>query len=212
MICVSLGNIKVRDCLKLLPRLEMAEIRLDLMEISLKDIGYLFSSHPCLIATCRQGKYPQEERRRFLLEAVEAGAAYVDLDLESDESLRPEIRLKTQASGCRLLLSFHDFHKTPAAFELHNIIDRAFKLGADLAKIACFSQTPRDNARLLGLLADYRPIVVCGLGPLGRATRVAAPLCGSPFTYASWENTTPTAPGQMNHHYLRLLLRMIKHV
>jgi 3-dehydroquinate dehydratase-1 len=64
-----------------------------------------------------------------------------------------------------------------------------------------------DNARLLGLLDDARKIVVVGMGELGRITRIAASLLGSPFTFASQGLGKETARGQIDHETLRTLLR-----
>lgn len=209
MICVSLGDLSFRECQGILARVGMAELRLDLMRLSLAEVERLFSFHSCLIATCRRGRYSEAERTQILLRAIEAGAAYLDLDLEEDSALRGFLEEKRQAAGCRLILSHHNERETPAMERLKGIIDRAFSLGADVAKIACFCQEARDNARLLSLLTDPRPVVVCGLGPRGEMSRVAAPLCGSPFTYGSWEGIRPTAPGQMTWQRLHSIYGLL---
>ena len=67
----------------------------------------------------------------------------------------------------------------------------------------------RDNARLLGLLDDSKKIVVIGMGDKGRITRIAAPLLGSPFTFASLSKGKETAPGQIDKEKLEALLRNI---
>ena len=81
---------------------------------------------------------------------------------------------------------------------------------ADLAKIACLVTRPSDNARLLGLLDSGRAILVAGMGPLGAVTRLAAPLLGSPFTYASLSEDAAAAPGQVPAELLDRLLREIR--
>ena len=54
-----------------------------------------------------------------------------------------------------------------------------------------------DAARLLGLLGRWQDTVVVGMGDLGRVTRVAALLLGSPFSYAAPDDGVETAPGQL---------------
>jgi 3-dehydroquinate dehydratase-1 len=67
----------------------------------------------------------------------------------------------------------------------------------------------RDNARLLGLLDLGVPLVVVGMGRLGRLTRIAAPLLGSLFTYASLGAGRETADGQLDAASLeRILLEL----
>lgn len=203
MICVSLGNISFKEALQVLSQVEMAELRLDLLNFSLSEIRRIFSSHQNLIATFRSGKEPEEKRKSFLLEAVASGAKYIDLDLSSDRSFLSEIKEAIKRSGGQLILSYHNEKKTPSSFRLRQIINRAFSQGAQIAKVACFCARPIDNSRLLTLLNDSRPIVVCGLGQLGLITRIAAPLCGAPFTYAYWDGYPPTAPGQISYQQLK---------
>jgi 3-dehydroquinate dehydratase-1 len=197
MICISLGELSLQRCLRLLRKVEFAEIRLDRMALQEEDVRKIFSSHPRLIATCRPGPFSEEKRKRLLLEAVNSGAAYVDIEIDSAEPFREAISKRARQKGCRLIVSFHDYSRTPARQELRALVRRCFSLGADLAKISCFIRSPRDNARLLSLLAGRQPVIVTGMGPLGRITRLAAPLCGSPFTYASLEKGKETASGQI---------------
>jgi len=211
MICVSLGKISFKKCLAILPQVEMAEIRLDLMNISIEKITSLFSSLPHLIATCRQGKFSHQKREWLLFKAIEAGAAYVDLDLEKDLKIMKNILPLLKSKKSRLILSYHNFTETPPTSQLRKLVSLAFKKGADVAKIACYIQTPQDNARLISLLQIKKPVVICGLGALGGITRIAALFCGSPFTYASWKNRPPTAEGQIEYSSLKTLWRLINH-
>lgn len=203
MICVSLGNLSFREATKILGQVEMAELRLDLVNFSRLEIREAFSRHPNLIATFRSGKKPEKERKAILFEAITSGARYVDLDLKTDFKFLQEIKEKIKKSRCHLIISYHNISKTPSQVKLQQIIRQAFRLGAQIAKIACFCRQPADNARLLSLLDDQRSIVVCGLGPIGLATRIVAPLCGAPFTYAFWAGYQPTASGQISYQQLR---------
>lgn len=210
MICVSLGKVSFNHCLKLLNSLEMAEIRLDLMNLNKKQVTTIFSSHPHLIATCRSGQLSERKRKELLLTAIKTGAAYVDLDLREDINLRLELREILQKTSCRLILSYHNFQETPQNDYLSKIIIEAEEQGADLIKLACFIHHPHDNARLLSLIPAKKPVVVCGMGPLGRITRLAALFCGSPFAYASWDENLATAPGQIDYQTLQQLVKVIK--
>ncbi|GEM_PF-194971 len=209
MICVSLGKISFEACQKILREVALAEIRLDLMPLSLAEVRRLFSSHPHLIATFRPGHFPEATRKEFLLAALTAGARYVDLDLESDRHLLSLLREKIKTTHSRLIISYHNHKETPPAAQLRRLVREAFSLAADLVKIACFCRRREDNGRLLSLASGRRPIIVCGLGPLGAASRVAAPLCGSPFTYAFWEGEEPTAAGQLSYQKLKSIYELL---
>ena len=211
MICVSLAEPTLDEYLAALVGLPFAEIRLDMMEgLSLEDVGTLFSRHKRLIATCAPGGLPDDVRKARLLEAVKAGAAYVDVELESKEPYREEIIAKARKQGCRVIVSFHDHEKTPDRQTLSAIVADSFQKGADIVKIACAVQSERDNARLLGLLDDSRKIVVVGMGKKGRITRVVAPLLGSPFTFASLIEGRETAEGQIDKAALGSLMETLK--
>jgi 3-dehydroquinate dehydratase-1 len=48
------------------------------------------------------------------------------------------------------------------------------------------------------------------MGKDGRITRIAAPLLGAPFTYASLDNTRETASGQLDSRTLKQIIDMIR--
>lgn len=207
MICVSLSGPSALDCRQSLAGLEFAEIRLDAMDLSPSEVADLFACHPKLVATCRPGRGRSDAQRRALLEAaLDAGAAYLDMELEAPAALREPLAARARAAGCRLIISHHDHRSTPAGPDLRALREACFAAGADLAKVACAVETPRDVARLLGLLDDPAPTVVVGMGRLGAVSRLAAPLLGAPFTYACLEPGRETAPGQLDHRRLARLL------
>lgn len=210
MICVSLGRISSKECRRILRQVEMAEIRIDLMDWGREEVKAIFSSHPNLIATCRPGKQRPMQRQLLLLEAITSGARYVDLDLNTDMAWREDIQERAKKKGCQVIISYHQERWTPPRAVLERIIKRAFSLGANLAKIACFCRHPEDNARLLGLLDGRRRVIVCGLGPLGSITRLATPLCGGLFTYAFWEGLEPTARGQVSYQTLEKIHQLLE--
>jgi 3-dehydroquinate dehydratase type I len=211
MICVSVKENNTDLCLKALQKLSFAEIRLDKMSLSKNDIYKIFSSHPKLIATCRPGKYSEPERKKLLIKAIESGAAFVDMEIETEEYFVKEVIQKAAKHNCKVILSYHDFNKTPQLNSLAQMTNECFSRGADIAKIACYVQTKKENSRLLSLLQDNRSIIVIGMGKMGRITRIASLFCGSPFNYASLEKGKETAKGQFDKRTLGRILRMINH-
>lgn len=210
MICVSLTGPGAADCTRELGGLDFAEIRLDLVTAGEDQIRALFGSHPRLIATCRPGPRPDAERFALLLAAVEAGAAYVDLELEAEPGGRDRIAAAARRRGCQVIVSHHDHAATPGDAVLRELIERCFAAGADIAKLACAVRQPADAARLLALLGQDRPVVVIGMGSLGAVTRLAGPLLGAPFTYASLRPGRESAPGQIDHRRLARLLEELQ--
>jgi len=197
MICISIAEKTAEECIKALEGVELAEIRLDAMDIDASDIEKIFSMPAKLIATYRPGKCNDEKRHMALLKAIDSGASFVDIELEAGEDYRKVLVKHAKSKGCKVIISHHDFKGTPCRAELEKIVNNCFESGADIAKIACKVDSDADNARLLGLLDSGKQIIVIGMGEKGRITRLAAPLLGSPFTFAAPERGKETAEGQM---------------
>ncbi len=210
MVCVSLSEPTLAGCLAALVGLPFAEIRMDRMHLSIDDVCTLFSNHKRLIATCRPGGIPDEERKELLIAAIDSGAAYVDVEIDSNAAYRQQIVAKAHMRNCKVIVSFHDHDRTPAKPDLDACVAACFAAGADIAKIACKAHTDRDNARLLGLLDDARRVVVVAMGVEGRIIRVLAPLLGSPFTFASLAEGRETAEGQIDREKLIRLIEMVQ--
>jgi 3-dehydroquinate dehydratase-1 len=220
MICISIGEPDVEFCKKVLqdPETEMAEIRLDGIELSAADIQHIFSLHPRLIATCRPGRHNDDQRKKKLIAAMVAGALYVDIEIEAKQDFKQELIQIARVQGTRVIISYHNHESTPSRSELERNVDRCFSFGADIAKIACAVHSESDSARLLSLY-DYvkkteqgdsiRQLVAIGMGEKGTITRVAGPLLGAPFTYASILAGWETAPGQLDIKTMSKIYQLI---
>jgi 3-dehydroquinate dehydratase type I len=213
MICTVVADSEVTRIKKLLRQVEMAEIRIDLARLGRTQIAAVFASHPRLIATCRPGHFTDGERLELLLTAVENGAAWVDVEMDAPLSLRRMLRAAAKRSGCRLIVSFHDFAKTPAQGELTCLVRRCQRNGADLVKIACLTRTPAEVVRVLALY-DKRygspgRMLALGMGQLGVITRLAATIFGAPFTFAAADGEAGTAPGQLQRPVMEQIMKLL---
>lgn len=210
MIYVSIGAKSFAACRQVLKRVECAEIRLDLIKLSQVQVRTLFATpNKKLIATCRLGQLPQALCKELLLSAIESGASFVDLELSAPASFRRAIMAEARKHGCKVIISFHDYRRTPAKRDLERIVRKCFAQGADLAKIACQVNSARDNARLLGLLDSLDKLIVIGMGERGKLTRIVAPLIGSALTYAATHTGRGTAPGQITLASMQKSLRRL---
>ena len=117
MICVTLQNRSAEDILDLLenasPAIQMAEIRLDRCPLTEEEIETVFSSSDTpLIATCRvagDGNGTWEEAEAKLQTAIEAGAAFIDLELEAPKEIGKRLRRSCSEYGTRMIRSSHFF-------------------------------------------------------------------------------------------------------
>lgn len=197
VICVSIGNIRFEQVMKVLQHSDMAEIRIDLLDLTDDQLKDVFSSHGNLIATCRPGKHSEEMRLELLQEALRTGATMVDIELETDETIRKPLMELARRLNRKVLFSWHNDQETPSLEKLRTIIQSMFDAGADLVKIACLIQSDEDSARILGLYADFDNLIAIGMGEKGVITRLAAPLLGASFTYAGLDQHE-TAQGQLS--------------
>lgn len=209
MICVAVAERTLEGCLRGIAGAELAEIRLDHGALTPEEIRQLFGQKVPLIATCRPGILSDGERARQLLAAIDAGAAYVDVEIEAALSLRAEVLARARERGCKVIVSFHDYERTPSRSELDAIVEQCAAAGADVVKVAATVHVPADAARLLGLLDCDRPMVVAGMGSAGRIVRLAAPLLGSLFTFAAAEQGRETAPGQMTRSEMERMYQLL---
>jgi 3-dehydroquinate dehydratase I len=198
MVCVTVAERSVEACGAALQGLAFAEVRMDAVDMTVRDVARLFTGRIDLIATCRPGRLSDPERKDLLMAAIGEGAAYVDVEIESEQGMRDDIIRKARSKGCKVIVSFHNYDETPEREELKRIEARCFDAGADIVKIACMARSTGDNARLLGLLDGGRPLVVIGMGAMGSVTRIMAPLLGSPFTYGARESGREVVEGQLD--------------
>lgn len=209
MICVSIGYCNVDECIELLKRVEFAEIRMDSMNLSENDIEKIFSQPKKLIATCRPLRKKDEDRLKMLEKAIDSGAAYVDFEVESKEEFKKQIVKKAKEKSCKIIVSYHNYDKTPKKAELEHLVNWCRDSGADIVKIACAVNSKQENARLLGLLDSERELVVIGMGKKGRITRQVATILGAPFTYASLSEDKKLAPGQIEKENLEKIIKVL---
>lgn len=209
MICVSLLKNNVADVLSALKKLKLAEVRLETLPLSRGDVKSIFSGNAQIVATCRPNGQSESDRAQILSWAIEDGAAYVDIEIETDSSFKAPLVQLAREKNCKVIVSYHNFEGTPDTEELHRIVETCFFHGADIAKVACHVNTPAEAARIIGLGDNERPVIPIGMGELGRIARVAAPFVGSPFTYASMDGEE-AAPGQIDAKLLEKMYTWLK--
>ena len=200
---------------------DMIEIRIDLLNYPADSLHLLFkqlnkSVRIPIIATNRidveGGKFEgsEEERIEILLSVLEMVDA-IDIELRTGSEYRDLVVHRAKKAGKRVIISYHDFSKTPDIAVMQNIISDCFDAGADIAKLAATPHSYEDALSLLQLTIDCAraPAQVCiiGMGGYGVHTRVIAPIYGSALAYTSVG--AATAPGQIGIKELRGMLEML---
>ncbi len=89
----------------------------------------------------------------------------------------------------------HDFDKTPD--DLPALLTQMRKTPADYYKIAAMAKSGVDLLRMLELSQQNPDLIAISMGEIGQASRVLAPVLGSPLTYAPLSEEESNAPGQI---------------
>lgn len=213
MICTTIQNRTLEEITGLLegsePRIQMAEIRLDRCPLDIKEIESLFSSSDTpLVATCRvvdDGNGTWEEAEEKLTAAVEAGAAFLDLEIEAPKEVGKRLRRACTEYGTTMIRSIHFFAGTPSDDVLRNTVEKCRKFGGEIVKIAAMAKSGEDVARVLGLYSQEQTsqrqaeLIAFSMGETGRASRLECLRLGSPFTYAALNDNEAAAPGQWTY-------------
>ena len=98
-----------------------------------------------------------------------------------------------------IILSHHDYEKTPDFETLSKMIQGMFEAGADVAKIATTATRDGDAAVVLSLAATtakFGPCIALAMGEKGLPSRILAPKYGSFLTFGALGKGRASAPGQ----------------
>lgn len=199
---------------------EMLELRVDYLEkLNVGLVEKLISiaqGHIPVVVTCRDKKqggvfnYPLKLRVEVLVAAINAGVDFVDL--EYDNFFVPEVRqeIKKALSNnkeTKLILSAHNFKTKFADIKkLYREIKKAFP--SAIPKLVYTANHVNDCFDAFDLLHNTRGerIVFC-MGGAGLISRVVAKKLGSMVTFASIDEGTATAPGQLTVEEFKKLYR-----
>ena len=217
-VCVSVsGTEMIQVVAGLAHAANFVEFRLDSLPdpgAFLPGMASFLAKHPgcTAIATCRRiesgGKFagsPAAELE-ILAAAAEAGAHLLDLSLETAEALDSDWRARL--SPAHLLLSWHDFAGTPP---LPPVYERMRRWKPDLYKIVPTACSLTDNIAVFDLLETHAAegnLIAMAMGQAGLPSRILGPRFGSAFTFASPDENSATAPGQVSAQTLTDLYRI----
>jgi 3-dehydroquinate dehydratase/shikimate dehydrogenase len=164
-------------------------------------LGWLGKGRPrnaTFLATCRRreggGKFAGGVDRElyWLIQAREAGCQWCDLEVETLRKL-PGQSVREYPVPPRVLLSLHDFDRTP---DLPRSMNPPARGGVDAVKIAAEARSIHDSVRLLRLARNSKNFVAVPMGEAGLPARILALREGSALAYAPV--ATATAPGQVS--------------
>lgn len=162
------------------------------------------------------GMYELSDEKYLELYNCVIGYKLIDLiDVElfrSEESIKKIIAFAHE-NGVKVVMSSHDFIKTPSQDEIINRLVKMQSYNADITKIAVMANCEDDVLTLLSAALKMkrgkadRPFIALSMGSLGVVTRLSGKLFGSCLTFASLNS--PSAPGQINVTNAREILNIL---
>jgi 3-dehydroquinate dehydratase-1 len=137
----------------------------------------------------------------------------IDVELFNDENSVKELVKTAHENGTSVIISNHDFYKTPLKEEIISRLKRAFELGGDIAKMAVMSNSSEDVITLMDATRIMKeqyvagPIITMSMGGKGVISRLAGEVFGSSLTFGAAKKAS--APGQISAADLRRAIEII---
>lgn len=132
------------------------------------------------------------------------------IDVEMERTPAPRLIEKAHALGLSVIVSFHDFSRTP---KKEDIVSRFLAMKdrkASIGKIAVMAHSDADAHTMMDAMAQVHktapdfPFIGISMGPFGQVTRTEGGKAGSILTFASAGEAS--APGQIALADMRRIL------
>jgi 3-dehydroquinate dehydratase/shikimate dehydrogenase len=205
MICVPITAGSIEDTISELS-LASKNADIDIIELRLDYISEMEDAETCLEKTLKTKTKPiivtnrpkreggnfegsEKDRLSLLQKAIELGADYVDVELDSVSHI-------TRRDSSKLIISYHNFKETPN--NINKIYEDISQCKPDIAKVVTYANDITDNVRIFELLkiANVPTISFC-MGEFGHISRILTRKFGGLLTFASLRKGKESAPGQL---------------
>ena len=206
--CVSIAEKtpqKIKQTLKIaLKKSDYVEVRFDflkieqipiVLEIIKKDLNRIVCT---LRPKTEGGKFEGKEKERIAIIKLIAEYSPFLLDIEFNTLKKnPLLRKYLKSTKTKLLVSWHDFKKTPTSLDLKKKINQMSKMSTNL-KIVSTAKSTEDSTRMLELYSKKgkNSLISFAMGDFGKISRILCLYLGSPYTYVSLGKAV--APGQFS--------------
>ncbi len=201
---------------KVLERSDYVEIRFDFMEPnkipSALDLvqKYLNRCVCTLRPRSEGGKFSGDEKNRISILKLVAEYNPHLLDVEYNTIKRnSSLQKYLKRSQTNLLISWHDFTKTPSNNLLKNLAKKMAKFSKNI-KIVTTARSIKDTLKILSLYKSQKnnSLIAFAMGDYGRMSRILCVQLGSPYTYVSYGK--PVASGQFSLDEIKSIFKLRK--
>ena len=204
--CVSIAEktpLKVKQTCKIASKKsDYIEVRFDFLKIedipqTLELIKKDLNKIVCTLRPKTEGgQFPGNEKERIAIIKLIAEYNPYLLDVEFNTIKKNAALAKfLKSTKTKLLISWHDFKKTPSTTELRKKMKDMSKF-SNFVKIVSTAKSTDDSTRMLELYSKKgkNNLISFAMGDFGRISRILCLYLGSPYTYVSLGKAV--APGQ----------------
>ena len=210
------------------PDADLAEFRIDLLEFSAdtkkvislgQQLNQILKDKP-LIATIRThnegGKMTvsDQDYEKIYREYLKAPfMQLLDIEMFRDAGSVAKLTKLAHDKHVLVIMSNHDFNKTPEQQEIENRLLKQDQMGADILKIAVMPKSKQDvmtlmNAALAVSQKSTKPLLTMSMGQLGTISRVATANMGGSLSFGMIGEAS--APGQIDVTQLKQFLKTVQ--
>lgn len=207
---------------------DLAEFRIDLLNFASDrkqvialghELKQILGTKP-LIATIRT----HNEGGQLTISDADYGKTYqaylqqpfmdmLDVEMFRDQQIVKDTVKMAHAKKVLIVMSNHDFQKTPPESEIIKRLLKQDELGADILKIAVMPQNKQDvftlmNATLKVSQQSKKPLLTMSMGKLGTISRIATANMGGSFSFGMIGEAS--APGQIDVIQLKQFLKTVQ--
>ena len=206
--CISIAENspkKIKNKLKeSFKKSDYVEVRLDFLKTkdvpeALESIKKDLKKVVCTLRPQNEGgKFTGSEKERIAILKLIAEYNPFLLDVEFNTlNKNKELSKYLKSTKIKLLVSWHDFKKTPKSSELKNKIKKMSKFSNNV-KIVSTAKSVDDATRMLELYnkTGKNNLISFAMGEAGKISRILCLYLGSPYTYVSLGKAV--APGQFS--------------
>ena len=216
--CVSIAETTPKKLLQTLrialKKSDYAEIRFDflkaeqipqVLETVKKDLKKIVCT---LRPKTEGGKFAGKEKERLSILKLIAEYNPFLLDIEFNTMKQNKNLAKyLKTTKTKLLISEHNFKKTPSLTELKKKLNQMSKFSSNV-KIVTTAKSTEDSTRVLQLYSKKENInlIAFTMGNPGRVSRILSLYLGSPYIYVSLGK--PVAPGQFSLDEVKRIINL----
>ncbi len=218
--CASIAEktpFKIKQTVKIaLKKSDYVEVRFDFLKIEQipEAIEMIKKDLNKIVCTLRPktegGKFSGNEKERISILKLIAEYNPFLLDVEFNTLKRNSSLVRyLKSTKTKLLVSWHDFKKTPSSAELKKKMNQMSKFSSNV-KIVCTAKSTDDSNRMLELYSKKGKsnLISFAMGDFGRISRILCLYLGSPYTYVSLGKAI--APGQFSVDEIKKITNLKK--